>query len=54
MLLSRFIPGKDRWLLWVQMPVLQVEEVALPRATRRKRYCHWSSGGFYLRGAPGP
>lgn len=30
-----------------------VEERALPRATRRKHLCHWSSSRFHLRGAPG-
>lgn len=53
-LLSRFIRRKGRWLPPVQMPLLRVDEGALPGATRRKRYCHWSSRDFYLHGAPGP
>lgn len=53
-LVSRFIRREGRWLLRVQMPLLRVEEGARPRAARRKRYCHWSSRGFYLRGARGP
>ncbi|XP_035882230.1 PDZ domain-containing protein GIPC2 isoform X2 [Phyllostomus discolor] len=35
------------------MPLPGVEERALPRATRRKHLCHWSSSHFHLRGAPG-